>query len=132
MTDHEELVRSVTAEIMRFVRGAQGMTHDERAWFMERIAPIISKALSAHQPVAWSSADVALKISQDAEFRKFVAMGKTKSAAMQAALIASPPPAQQLVGIVEEVTHAYGTKVHWKRKMEEGETLYAGPMVGKL
>ena len=45
---------------------------------------------------------------------------------------ASPPPSQQLVGIVEEVTHAYGTKVHWKRKMEEGETLYAGPMVGKL
>jgi hypothetical protein len=35
------------AEVMRFVRRAQGMMHDERAWFLERIAPIIENVESA-------------------------------------------------------------------------------------
>ena len=40
---------------------------------------------------------------------------------------ASALSAQQPVGTVEEVTHAYGTKVKWARKMEVGERLYASP-----
>ena len=40
---------------------------------------------------------------------------------------ASALSAQQPVGIVREVTHAYGTKVDWARKMEVGERLYASP-----
>ena len=34
---------------------------------------------------------------------------------------------QQPVGTVEEVTHAYGTKVKWERKMVAGEVLYTSP-----
>ena len=44
--------RNVAAEIMRFVRGAQGMTHDQRAWFVSRIEPIIKAALDAERD-AW-------------------------------------------------------------------------------
>lgn len=40
------LVHAMAIEIQRFVRGAQGMTHDERAWFIERIEPIIVRHLS--------------------------------------------------------------------------------------
>ena len=36
--------------------------------------------------------------------------------------------AQQPVGTVEEVTHAYGTKVKWARKMVAGEVLYTAPL----
>ena len=39
------LERTIAAEVMRFVRGAQGMTHDERSWFVERIEPIIRTAI---------------------------------------------------------------------------------------
>ena len=42
-------VRETAAAIMRFVRGEQGMTHDERAWFIGRIEPIIQKALDAER-----------------------------------------------------------------------------------
>ncbi len=37
--------RYFAAEIMRFVRGAQGMTHSEIAWFMDRILPIVERAI---------------------------------------------------------------------------------------
>ena len=39
--------------------------------------------------------------------------------------------AQQPVGTVEEVTHAYGTKVKWARKMVAGEVLYTAPPAQK-
>ena len=39
--------REVAAQIMRFVRGAQGMTHDERAWFVAGIEPLIVAAIIA-------------------------------------------------------------------------------------
>ena len=35
-------LRERAAEIMRFVRGAQGMTHEGREWFIERIMPILA------------------------------------------------------------------------------------------
>jgi len=43
--DADNIVRDFAAQIMRFVRGAQGMTHDERAWFIERILPIVEAAM---------------------------------------------------------------------------------------
>lgn len=39
----------IAAEIMRFVRSAQGMTHDDRAWFIDRIEPIIAKSIVAER-----------------------------------------------------------------------------------
>ena len=40
-----------------------------------------------------------------------------------------PFPADQPVGEVVDVTHAYGTIVRWQRDMKRGELLYASPPV---
>ena len=37
----DALARVVAADLMRFVRGAQGMTHDERAWYIEEATRIV-------------------------------------------------------------------------------------------
>ena len=50
------------------------------------------KALAPSSADMATSADVALRISEDEHFRKLVALGKHKSAAMQAALIAAQSP----------------------------------------
>jgi hypothetical protein len=47
MKPNAKTAREVAAEIMRFVRGAQGMTLDERAWFVDQVTPIIEAALKA-------------------------------------------------------------------------------------
>ncbi|MBI3938158.1 MAG: hypothetical protein HY323_14365, partial [Betaproteobacteria bacterium] len=46
MTDRaDEVARETAGALMRFVRRAQGMTHDERAWYIEGVRPIIAAAL---------------------------------------------------------------------------------------
>jgi hypothetical protein len=47
MKPNTRTARQIAAEIMRFVRGAWGMTHDERAWFVDQVSPIIEAALKA-------------------------------------------------------------------------------------
>ncbi len=41
----KSIVENTAWAVTRFVRGAQGMTHDERAWFFDRIVPLIITAL---------------------------------------------------------------------------------------
>ncbi len=41
----KSIVEKTARSLTRFVRGAQGMTHDERAWFFDRVVPIITTAL---------------------------------------------------------------------------------------
>mgnify|MGYP001591707484 CR=1 FL=1 len=65
----DSALRERAAEIMQFVRGAQGMTHDEREWFIKRITPILAALRDATQ-LEWEGRAASLADVLNQELRE--------------------------------------------------------------